>query len=62
MKLMVITGTPTAAAYGGIESLLKPTIEEHLLERISILETQLSRAHERLLRALGEGVFPLLRA
>ncbi len=48
MKLMVITGTPTAAAYGGVESLLKPTIEEHLLERISMLETQVSRAHERL--------------
>lgn len=48
MKLMVITNTPTAAAYGGVESLLRPTIEEHLLERISALETELERANDRL--------------
>jgi tetratricopeptide (TPR) repeat protein len=48
MRLMIITSTRTAAAYGGIESLLRPTIEEHLLERISALESELERAHERL--------------
>jgi len=48
MKLMVITNTRTAAAYGGIESMLRPTIEEHLLERISALETELERANDRL--------------
>ncbi|MFY9555346.1 MAG: tetratricopeptide repeat protein [Blastocatellia bacterium] len=45
---MIITNTPTAAAYGGVESLLRPTLEEHLLERISSLESQLERAQERL--------------
>jgi tetratricopeptide (TPR) repeat protein len=48
MKLMVITNTRTATAYGGVESLLRPTIEEHLLERISALETELERANDRL--------------
>jgi tetratricopeptide (TPR) repeat protein len=48
MKLMVITNTRTAAAYGGVESMLRPTIEEHLLERISALETELERANDRL--------------
>jgi tetratricopeptide (TPR) repeat protein len=47
-RLMVITSTPAAAANGGVDSLIRPTIEEHLLERISALETQLDRAHERL--------------
>jgi tetratricopeptide (TPR) repeat protein len=32
-RLMIITSTPTAAAYGGIDSLVRPTLEEHLLER-----------------------------
>jgi len=45
---MIITSTPTAAAYGGIDSLLRPTLEEHLLERISSLESQLERAQDRL--------------
>jgi tetratricopeptide (TPR) repeat protein len=45
---MIVTSTPTAAAYGGVESLLRPTIEEHLLERISALESALGRAHDRL--------------
>ena len=27
---MIITTTPTAEAYGGIESLVRPTLEEHL--------------------------------
>ncbi|HKP85788.1 MAG TPA: tetratricopeptide repeat protein [Blastocatellia bacterium] len=48
MRLMIITNTRTASAYGGVESLLRPTIEEHLLERISALETELERAHDRL--------------
>lgn len=47
-RLLIITNTPTAAAYGGIESLLRPTLEEHLLERISALESQLERAQDRL--------------
>ena len=45
---MIITNTRTAAAYGGVESLLRPTIEEHLLERISALESTLQRANERI--------------
>jgi len=48
MKLMVITSTPTLVAYGGVESLLRPTIEEHLLERISALEAELHGANERI--------------
>jgi tetratricopeptide (TPR) repeat protein len=48
MRLMIITDTRTCSAYGGVESLLRPTIEEHLLERISALESQLERAHDRL--------------
>ena len=47
-RLMIITSTPTATAYGGIDSLLRPTLEEHLLERISSLESQLERAQDRL--------------
>ncbi|HKG21457.1 MAG TPA: tetratricopeptide repeat protein [Blastocatellia bacterium] len=47
-RLMVITSTRTASAYGGVESLLRPTLEEHLLERISALEASLQRAHDRL--------------
>src|SRR5678816_910792 len=47
-RLMIITNTRTAAAYGGVESLLRPTIEEHLLERISAIESTLQRANERI--------------
>lgn len=47
-KLMVITNTPAAAAYGGIDTLLHPSLEEHLLERVSALESELQRAGERL--------------
>ena len=47
-RLLIITNTPTAAAYGGVDSLLRPTLEEHLLERISSLESQLERAQDRL--------------
>ncbi|MBI3652671.1 MAG: tetratricopeptide repeat protein [Acidobacteria bacterium] len=47
-RLMLITNTRTAAAYGGIESLLRPTLEEHLLERITALETALMRTQDRL--------------
>ncbi len=47
-KLLIITNTRTAAAYGGVENLIRPTIEEHLLERISALESALQQAHERL--------------
>jgi tetratricopeptide (TPR) repeat protein len=45
---MIITDTRTSAAYGGAESILKPTLEEHLLERISVLESSLQRAHEQM--------------
>src|SRR6185369_2121410 len=47
-RLLIITNTRTATAYGGIESLLRPTLEEHLLERISTLESELNGAQERL--------------
>jgi tetratricopeptide (TPR) repeat protein len=47
-RLLIITNTRTAAAYGGVESLLRPTLEEHLLERISTLESELNGAQERL--------------
>ncbi len=47
-RLMLITNTRAAAAYGGAESLLRPSIEEHLLERISALETALMRTQDRL--------------
>ena len=47
-RLLIVTNTRTTAAYGGADSLLKPTLEEHLLERISALETALMRTQERL--------------
>src|SRR5215470_7921345 len=47
-RLMIVSNTATAAAYGGAESLLKPSMEEHLLERVSVLESSLQRAHEQL--------------
>jgi tetratricopeptide (TPR) repeat protein len=53
---MIVTSTRSAAAYGVVDTLLKPTIEEHLLERISELETSLQRAHDRL-----DMVFDLLQ-
>ncbi|HXG67439.1 MAG TPA: hypothetical protein VNO70_20205, partial [Blastocatellia bacterium] len=46
--MLVITSTRTAAAYGGVESLLRPSLEEHLLERISVLESSLQQAHQRI--------------
>jgi len=48
MRLMVVTNTRAAQAYGGAEAVIRPTIEEHLLERISELESSLLRAHERI--------------
>jgi tetratricopeptide (TPR) repeat protein len=45
---MIITNTPAAAAHGGIESMLRPTLEEHSLERITALEFALQRAHEQI--------------
>jgi tetratricopeptide (TPR) repeat protein len=47
-RLLIITNTRTATAYGGVDGLLRPTLEEHLLERISTLETELNCAQERL--------------
>jgi len=44
---MIISRSRTAAAYGDPESLLNPSIEEHLLERITMLEAELERARER---------------
>ncbi|HEY7545461.1 MAG TPA: tetratricopeptide repeat protein [Blastocatellia bacterium] len=55
-KLMIVTSTRVSSAYGGVDSMLRPTIEEHLLERISELETSLQRAHDRL-----DMVFDLLQ-
>jgi tetratricopeptide (TPR) repeat protein len=45
---MVLSTPPPSAAYGGAESLLKPTLEEHLLERVSALESALQRANDRI--------------
>ncbi|HKV40130.1 MAG TPA: tetratricopeptide repeat protein [Blastocatellia bacterium] len=45
---MIITNTRTAAAYGGVESLLRPTAEEHALERISVLEVSFQRASDQI--------------
>ena len=45
---MIITETRSSYIYGGAESIMRPTLEEHLLERISMLETALLRAQERL--------------
>ncbi|HWC77735.1 MAG TPA: tetratricopeptide repeat protein [Blastocatellia bacterium] len=45
---MIITPTRTASAYGALDGLTRPTIEEHLLERISALESTLQRANERI--------------
>jgi tetratricopeptide (TPR) repeat protein len=47
MRLMIVTNTRTASAYGGVETLLRPTIEEHLLERVSALESAVKSANER---------------
>jgi tetratricopeptide (TPR) repeat protein len=44
---MIITNTRTAAAYGGIESLLRPTLEEHFMERITELEAAVMRSQQR---------------
>lgn len=46
-RLMVITPTPAAIAYGGLESLVRPTVEEHLLERISLLESALQHSQDQ---------------
>jgi len=45
---MIITSTPTAAALGGVESLERPTIEEHSLERITALESALQHSNEQI--------------
>lgn len=47
-RLMIVTTTPSTTALGGAESLLRPTVEEHLLERVSMLEAELQRERERL--------------
>jgi tetratricopeptide (TPR) repeat protein len=47
-RLMIITETRSSYIYGGAESIMRPTLEEHLLERISMLETALLRSQERL--------------
>jgi tetratricopeptide (TPR) repeat protein len=44
---MIITNTPTAAALGGVESLERPTIEEHSLERITALESALQHSNDQ---------------
>jgi tetratricopeptide (TPR) repeat protein len=45
---MIITNTPTAAAFGGVESLERPTVEEHSLERITALECALQHSNDRI--------------
>ncbi len=47
MRLMIITESRSSAAFGGAEIMTKPTIEEHLLERISALETALLKMQDR---------------
>jgi tetratricopeptide (TPR) repeat protein len=47
MRLMIITESRSSAAIGGAEIMTKPTIEEHLLERISALETALLKMQDR---------------
>src|SRR5436853_1238950 len=47
-RLMVITATRAANAYGGVESLTKPTVEEHFIERISALESALQHGQEQI--------------
>jgi tetratricopeptide (TPR) repeat protein len=44
---MIISSSRTAQAYGDTDSLIRPGLEEHLLERITALESQLDRARER---------------
>jgi tetratricopeptide (TPR) repeat protein len=46
-KLLVITTTPVAEAYGVLDALLRPTVEEHLLERVSVLESIVQRNQEQ---------------
>lgn len=45
---MVVTRTTAATAYGGPEALLRPTAEDHLLERITLVESALLRANEQI--------------
>ncbi len=47
MRLMIITESRSSVAFGGAEIMTKPTIEEHLLERISALETALLKMQDR---------------
>src|SRR5499427_8330535 len=47
-KLMIITSTPTANAFGGVEGLERPTIEEHSLERITAVESALQHSNEQI--------------
>lgn len=47
-RLMIITNNRSTAAFGGAESFLRPTVEEHALERISALESALQRANEHI--------------
>ncbi|HMG36719.1 MAG TPA: tetratricopeptide repeat protein [Blastocatellia bacterium] len=44
---MILTSSRSYAAYGEAEALLKPSLEDHLLERISMLESELERMRER---------------
>ncbi|MEW6130735.1 MAG: tetratricopeptide repeat protein [Acidobacteriota bacterium] len=47
MRLMIITESRSSAAFGGADLMIRPTIEEHLLERISGLETALLKMQDR---------------
>ncbi|HEY6332064.1 MAG TPA: tetratricopeptide repeat protein [Blastocatellia bacterium] len=48
MRLLIVTNYSAATAHGGADSLLRPTMEEHSLERITALEFALQRAHEQI--------------
>jgi tetratricopeptide (TPR) repeat protein len=45
---MIITESRSASVHGSAESLLKPTIEDHLLERVSALEALMQRAQDQI--------------
>jgi tetratricopeptide (TPR) repeat protein len=45
---MIVTPTRAAAAYGGPDCLIRPTAEEHLLERITMVESALMRANDQI--------------
>ncbi|MGH9761313.1 MAG: hypothetical protein ACREAC_10770, partial [Blastocatellia bacterium] len=45
---MIITNNRSTSAQGGADTFLRPTVEEHTLERSSALESSLQRANEHI--------------